>query len=298
MVNFMRKILVICFIFSAFLNFSSNVSAISKYINSNGIEMTEEEYNNLLSMAFTEEDIYLMTQDEFDNNRGKVGIKTVSTVSYVKTVAMAVPKSSSLNVMNLNSDNVEIIYRDYYLTEEQMEQELLNDSQMKYPGLLVPTSASSVVETSYKKLTASITTYMGSEGWMYYRSRADMEWLKMPKITSEDMIRVRVTDGFMSGRDKRYGKQIAVKNGNTETVTYKSDSSKWEDFDVKDYEEILKPNLINGPGVTERRIYMYFDAYQYYPDNYDYFRAEAAYNHYTLLNSWDGWIFTTAEISI
>lgn len=39
------------------------------------------------------------------------------------------------------------------------------------------------------------------------------------------------------------------------------------------------------------------DAYQYYPDNYDYFRAQAGYNHNTL-TGFDGWIITTADMNI
>lgn len=285
----MKKFFVILLMIATFFVIETNVFAIgNEYVNANGIKISKKEYNNLLSMAFSEEDIYLMSQEEFDNNKDKVGIKTIKEVSYIKTVATKIPKKDGTNILNNDFD---IIYKDYYLTEDQMKQELSRSVESNK----LMSDSSSTTETTYKKLTASITSFMGSEGWMYYRSRADLEWLKMPAITSQDKIRVHVTDGFMSERDTRYGVQIAKKNGKIETVNYKNDSSKWE-IDKPENEEILNPNLING-SVTERRIYMYFDAFQYYPDNYYYFRAEAGYNHNTL-TGWDGWMVTTADLEI
>lgn len=292
----MKKFIFIFLASVLFITSYSNVKATTTdYVNANGIHITDQEYKNLLSMAFNEEDIYLMSQEEFDNNKNNVGLETVTKVSYIKTVATEVPRASTMSNLDSKNNEVEIVYKDYYLTEEEMKEELLKDSLSS--GLIKPNaSSSSVVSTEYKKLTASITSFLGSEGWMYYRSKADLEWLKMPKATSEDKIRVHVTDGFMSERDTRYGVQIAVKDGKTETVNYNKDSSKWE-TNKSANEEILKPNLING-SVTKRRIYMYFDAFQYYPDNFDYFRAEAAYNHNTLFGSWDGWIVTTADLKL
>lgn len=292
----MKKYLFITIAFLTFLTLNNNVKAEEiKYVNANGVQMTEQEYKNLQSMAFSEDDIYLMSQNEFDNNKGKIGINVVTKVSYIKTVAIAVPKTSSLNSINmLNSEN-EIIYKDYYLTKEEMDRELLLDSMNSSP-IEPQAAASSVKETNYKKLTASIISFMGDQGVMNYRSKADLEWLKMPKYTSEDQIRVHVTDGFMPERSTRYGVQTAKIGNKFERVEYKNNSSKWK-ADKGDNEEILYTNLING-SASERRIYMYFDAFQYYPDHYDYYRAEAAYNHKTSLFDYDGWIFTTADLKL
>lgn len=299
----MKKIIIFSLIFIIFFVNQKIVNADTEfYTNINGIEMTQQEYNNLLSMAFTEQDIYLMTQEEFENNKNNIGIKTVAKVSYIKTVAIS--KSNNilpkLNTLSLNND--EIVYKNYYLTENQMKKELYLDSVLtNINSSSIYRASNSTIETTYKKLTASITSYLGDGGFMYYRSRADLKWLKMPKITSEDLISVKVTDGFMSDPNTRYGVQIAGDDGDIETVTYGKNSSKWEPKDYingpKENEEILKPNLINGLGINERRIYIYFDAYQYYPDNYDYFRAQAGYNHNTL-TGFDGWIITTADMNI
>lgn len=284
----MKKFLIINFLIVSF--FASTYTTHAKeLINANGIKINEQEYNNLISMAFSDEDIYLMSEEEFNNNKDKIGIKTISNTSYIKTEAIIDKKLYNTNNIN---DETKIIYKDYYLTEEEMKQELLNDSTLKYN-----INSSSVIETTYKKLKASITTYKTDGGWINYRSRADLEWLKMPKVTSEDKIRVHVTDGFMGDEDTRYGAQINKINGKYETITYGKNSSKWEDV-FEENEEILKPNLVNGTGVTERRIYMYFDAYQYYPDIYSYYRAEAGYNHKTSFNEYDGWLITTADMAL
>ena len=56
------------------------------YVNSNGIEMTEQEYNNLLSVGFTEFQIKNMSLSEFNDNKDLHGQVEASVKKYYKTV--------------------------------------------------------------------------------------------------------------------------------------------------------------------------------------------------------------------
>ena len=51
-----------------------NVNA-SEYTNYYGINMTEQEYNNLLNLGFTEDEIYYMSEESFELNKDNVDIK-------------------------------------------------------------------------------------------------------------------------------------------------------------------------------------------------------------------------------
>ena len=64
----MNKFIYSCFALLLLGITTPNVYASAYYTNYNNIEMTENEYNNLVELGFTEDEIYLMGNEEFEAN--------------------------------------------------------------------------------------------------------------------------------------------------------------------------------------------------------------------------------------
>lgn len=64
----------------------SSVQALENYkiINSNGIKISDVEYQNLLNLGFTENEILNMNEEEFENNHNLVGTIVSKKVSYLE----------------------------------------------------------------------------------------------------------------------------------------------------------------------------------------------------------------------
>ena len=75
-------IVISIFIFTFCLG---NVNA-AVYENYYGIEMTNEEYNNLIELGFTEQDIFLMTEETFEENKDIEATLVAKTDKYYKTI--------------------------------------------------------------------------------------------------------------------------------------------------------------------------------------------------------------------
>lgn len=93
-----KTLLIILSIFT-FLTFSKNVNALETinnemYFNSNNVAMTEKQIGNLRNLGFTDNQIELMDQEEFDNNKDLNGEVLTETVKYYKTITIENPRVS------------------------------------------------------------------------------------------------------------------------------------------------------------------------------------------------------------
>ena len=99
-----KTLLIILSIFT-FLTFSKNVNALETinnemYFNSNNVAMTEKQIGNLRNLGFTDNQIELMDQEEFDNNKDLNGEVLTETVKYYKTITIENPRVSLYSLEN------------------------------------------------------------------------------------------------------------------------------------------------------------------------------------------------------
>lgn len=136
----------------------------SGYINYYNINMTDTEYNNLINLGFTEDEIYYMTQDTFDNNKNIEATLVARNVKYYKTVY------TGLDGQSYSTE----------LTKSEYENQSLIESY-------------ATVTTSYKTMVTSISYNESSNN---YRYKVSVGWTNFPKVRSYDIIGI----GFLDAR--------------------------------------------------------------------------------------------------
>lgn len=160
----MKKILTFTFLLLIMIS-SKNVSALEEktiFVNSNGVNVTEERFLELMDAGYTIKDIHNMDLETYNNANTNnediaVGIK------YYKTTTTT--RYGSTSVEN----------------EEISEEEFNNNN-----GGTINMRASGTVETSYKKLMSSIVIDPSDSNYMDYRTY--MYWKTLPSVRSNDII--------------------------------------------------------------------------------------------------------------
>lgn len=79
--NYLLAVLTVSLLFTTSIKAEENI--IENYF---GIKMTTTEYNNLLNLGFSEEDIYLMDEDTYINNKDLIGHVVSTNTTRYKTV--------------------------------------------------------------------------------------------------------------------------------------------------------------------------------------------------------------------
>ena len=128
----------------------------ANYINYFGIEMTNQEYNTLINLGFTEDEIYYMNEEVYLENKDADAKLVSKNTKYYKTI---------YTDLSGNPYNVEI-------TEEEYENQPMMDSR-------------TTVRTEYKEMT-SILSQNGNK----YRYKVSLSWKKTPSTKSFDIIGV------------------------------------------------------------------------------------------------------------
>ena len=136
----------------------------SYYINYYGIEMTEEEYLNLLELGFSEEEVYYLDEVEFNNNRNVEGSLESESINYYVNIV----RYDSLGRIVSNSD-MQISEEDYYGEE------------------MLPYTTGGYIETTYKQMRTTIAA-AGS----YYRYKVTLTWKRIPATRSYDIIAIGI----------------------------------------------------------------------------------------------------------
>ena len=134
------------------------------YVNSNGIEMTEQEYDNLLSVGFTEFQIKNMSLSEFNDNKDLHGQVEARVKKYYKTV------TNTLTGKVIESREASY---DEFLREKEN-----------------PTRDTGFIMTSWIQMTNNIITISD----YYKRYKADMFWMSMPPVRSFDTFAIGFND--------------------------------------------------------------------------------------------------------
>lgn len=140
------------------------VNATAYYTNYNNIEMTEQQYNNLVQLGFNENEIYQMGREEFEANKNIEGTLVSENESYYKT--------TTVTQNGITTSNSEIITKEEYQMEKNS-----NTPQIRsgYDG---------IVTTEYKQMRTSMTEIDQYQ----YRYKVTLTWLNMPSKRSYDII--------------------------------------------------------------------------------------------------------------
>lgn len=164
----MKKIIILIVI-GTFCIFNNSVHAqdlnnIDCYINGNNIIMTFEQYNKLINLGFTEQEIFNMSETEFKNNKDIIGSVISTSEKYYRQQIE----------YNTNNEIISII-------EEEVDEQEYNNFPNSDISLASLTPG--YIETNYKKMTTQIISVSDK-----YRYKVTLEWKNMPAVRSYDII--------------------------------------------------------------------------------------------------------------
>lgn len=174
-----------------FIILLGNVSA-AEYINYYNISMTSQQYNNLLNLGFSENEIYYMNQETFDINKDIEGQLVAENNKYYKTIY------------------TDLAGNPY--TTEISEDEYNNQSSMDPRG---------TVTTEYKHMVTTITQLTNT-----FRYKVTMNWRKMPAVHSYDIIGIGFTDDVYISSPVYFTYNYCVSSGDCTTSNQYYDRKK------------------------------------------------------------------------
>ncbi len=129
------------------------------YTNYYGIEMSKEEYDNLVELGFSESEIYYMLEDDFIFNKDIEGHLVADTTNYY------------VNIIRYDATGRIVSNSDMQVSKDDYEN-----------GLPQPISYDGYIETSYKKMRTTISS--GTK----FRYKVNLVWKSMPAVRSYDII--------------------------------------------------------------------------------------------------------------
>jgi len=178
----MNKFIYSCFALLLLGITTPIVHASAYYTNYNNIEMTENEYNNLVELGFTENEIYLMGSEEFEANKDIEGTSVSSTEQYYKTTTII-----RNGITTTSSERI---------SEEQYELEKDANQQTRsiYDG---------IVTTEYKNMRMNMTILDDNE----MRLKITLTWLNIPSTRSNDIIGIGFEQAYVELNSSIYFQQ-------------------------------------------------------------------------------------------
>ena len=154
------------------------------YTNNKGIQMNEKEYNNLLGLGFTEDQIASMSTQTFMDNKDIEATLVSEVVQYYKTTTV-------------------IVNGIQYHTSKIISEEEMLDEMQKHAGqnTYLPRTASGyyyngLAYDDYKSLTTRIA-YQEDD---LMRLKLDVHWFTMPIVRSLDIMGI----GFEADKVQQY----------------------------------------------------------------------------------------------
>lgn len=175
-------LLTLMFLFGLYVgNVNANV-----YVNYNNIEMTNQEYNNLINLGFTEDEIYYMNEETFELNKDITATLVAKNQKYYKTI---------YTDLNGNQYSTEI-------TKDEYE----NESLINPRG---------TVTTEYKTMISTMSKLTNT-----FRYKVTLNWNRIPSTRSYDIIGVGFDDDTIEIDSSIYfSYAVTDTNGNTTTST-------------------------------------------------------------------------------
>lgn len=202
-----------------------------EYVNYYGLVINEEEYNNLLGLGFSEDEIYYMSEEEFYANKDiESSLEAVETKYYVSTV-----RYDSLG-RAVHSTNLEV-------TEDE------------YKDNSVALFSTTIVETTYKELKTTI-----AQAGTKYRYKVTLTWKRMPAVRSYDIIGIGIEEVLVYiNSDLTFNLNYCISNTCYNTNEYHMDTYGTSGAGVNF-------QMPTSSSVTGIRTYFYFDVSKQNPD--------------------------------
>ena len=154
------------------------LECIDNYTNSNNIKMTCEQFENLKNQDFSDLEIETMDLQQFNENKNLKGQILMKNTKYYKVEAYYPNELFIKNNMPLVK-NTEI-------TQSEYESISFNDITTMSP-----------VNTNYKTMTTSIINPNNGN----YRYKNSLQWKKIPKVRSYDIIGIGIESNKVYGLD-------------------------------------------------------------------------------------------------
>lgn len=162
------------------------------YINANNIKITQGEYNNLQQLGFTKDEINSMNLQEFINNKDINATLISEEDQYYKTTKK-IKNGNKISTFEL-------------ITKSQIPNEIKDNRYIN-------TEYDGIVETEYKHLHTSIIKIDEHQ----YRYKITLNWLKIPKVRSYDIIGIGIQPAYVKINSSIYAKQnYTYKDGTRE----------------------------------------------------------------------------------
>jgi hypothetical protein len=199
----------------------------NSFINNNRVKIHNKEFENLISLGFTQDEILNMDKEEFKLNKDLKGeVESIST-NYIKVLEPShenEPGAQSNELKALQDQSLEPVTIE--LDEDTYYQELA-DFEKKQEGISILAS-SHTTNTSYKRMTTTITKLTTKT----YRLKNSVTWDKMPSNRKVDVTGVGVDTYWGPLAGTQYGKQnwttYSICNGTQSgSATYTTSSNKW-----------------------------------------------------------------------
>ncbi len=150
------------------------------YINNENLEMTEQQYNNLLNLGFTEEQIERMDYNTFVENKD-INATLVSEIGrYVKTTTSFRNGIKRTVTQELTKKEIE---HDMALNQQQKQIQTTFDRTISgalYDGLTI---------NDYRYVSTKIAILNDNDSM---RFKTDVEWLEMPSTRSYDIVGIGI----------------------------------------------------------------------------------------------------------
>jgi len=165
------------------------IKAKEYYVNANNIKITQIEYKNLQQLGFTKDEINSMNLQEFINNKDIDATLISEEDQYYKTTNK-IKNGNKISTFKL-------------ITENQYHNETKNYNYISY-------GYDGIVETEYKHMHTSIIKIDEYQ----YRYKITLNWLKIPKVRSYDIIGIGIQPAYVKINSSIYAKQnYTYKNG-------------------------------------------------------------------------------------
>lgn len=243
----MVKIFPICLILTLTLVYSYplKVEGLDNcFTNNNDIYICNEDYNRLINLGFTENEIKNMDYDEFTLNDNIVGQVVSETTQYYSTTSLV----SNNQIIELNSEQI-------------TEDEFLNGST----ELVTPTSlVVGNVETNHKKMVTKIIKISDT----LFRYKVTLTWKNMPSVKSNDIIGIGINT-TVTIKSSLYSKQNYCDKSNNCSSTKPLYSKKTStgagaviaipDLNLSSLESYLYFDVVKSSSGTLKTLYAYGD---------------------------------------
>lgn len=164
---------------------------IGEYVNANeyenyfGLKMTNEQYNNLLNLGFSENEIYYMNEETFNENKDIKGTVVAQNNKYYKTI-----------YTNLNGDTYSM-----EITKNEYDNQSLMDTR-------------ATVSTEYKNMVTTITRLTDE-----FRYKVTLNWNKIPSTKSYDVIGIGINNNVKINSLLHFSYTYSNSNGEYTTST-------------------------------------------------------------------------------